>query len=803
MSVVFTHRGTHAVMYFSGALDWDSAVEITDTLETLVSHFFYRTVEVVVTSDGGGTDALEHILSAMRRWEAGGVRLVTRAVGAAQSAGALLVSFGTERVAAPHARLRYHRVAQFDPGAVTADRARALERSLRRLDVDIFARLARRALATGDTAPSTPRAEPSDHAVLEHLVGRRGRRKGRSNVERLADTLAGRVAAAVNAGDEAALVRLYTRLTALDCVISPALACTLRLIDRVDTHYQPVRPASDAEADPVLLVPEWRALYPPDGEVPLKALVRHALILGETGSGKSASAVMPPLAALARAPRSICAGGLVIDPKHELESLLAAHAPDRLRRVVASETVLDVMAGARWSLAADLEAGRWRAAAVRVMRRVLSLVPDVPAAVLEARSTRDDAYWDIEGTDLLISVLAVLLMLLSPRSPDPEALAGDDEAVLQWLRPFHAQAGGEGAERGPNLIALAAWALRGPLMRRCASRAPAPVLHCGDDSDPEFASFAAFRFSGDSGSGDWLFARVARALLSHGQSLSHEAREVLEQVLVYWKGLAEVERTFAGVLGAAVASTSALGAPAVAHTLYFGPEPGCRAAQRAQRCVDFALAVSPQSPGHFYVFQPARDGLDNLIAVALKAMFFEAVLADPHRLRGDPSLPIVAYAADEFQRYITSDRIHGEQGFFDTARSFRGACIVACQSVASLEHALAHGGGGARRDEAALSMLWTNTSTKLVFRTTDPNTAKRLEALCPQRRGYTHVVRARPPATLAPGECYAALPDGRFERRQLEPLLLERPTLALPEPESESAPPARERGAERDPTEKE
>ena len=31
--------------------------------------------------------------------------------------------------------------------------------------------------------------------------------------------------------------------------------------------------------------------------------------------------------------------------------------------------------------------------------------------------------------------------------------------------------------------------------------------------------------------------------------------------------------------------------------------------------------------------------------------------------------------------------------------------------------------------------------------------------------------RIRPLSTLAPGECYAALADGRFERRQLEPVL--------------------------------
>ena len=39
-------------------------------------------------------------------------------------------------------------------------------------------------------------------------------------------------------------------------------------------------------------------------------------------------------------------------------------------------------------------------------------------------------------------------------------------------------------------------------------------------------------------------------------------------------------------------------------------------------------------------------------------------------------------------------------------------------------------------------------------------------ALCPGD-GPDRVVAVRPPTTLRPGECYASLPDGRFERRQL------------------------------------
>ena len=420
------------------------------------------------------------------------------------------------------------------------------------------------------------------------------------------------------------------------------------------------------------------------------------------------------------------------------------------------------MSGQRWSIDEDVCTGRCLSAANAVLRRVVSFVPDIPAQVIENRASSHDPYWSLEGTELLLTVLALLLLLLRPGAPGRDAYASAPAEARQWIGAFYARARGETGEgRGPNVVALAAWALRGPLMGMCAAR---PLESPGG---------VTFMVEGEEDtSGGWCAAHVARALLDHGGLLTGEARTVLERLIVYWAKLARVRNTFAGVLGSAVGSTATFAVPAVATTLYFGVEPGFHSAALSGEGVDFARAVSREGEGHLYVFQPARDQLDNLIAIALKAAFFEAVLADPDRARGAADMPLTLYVADEFQRYVTSDRVHGEQSFFDTCRSFRAAC-VACQSVASLEHKLAQGGGGERRDDAAVNMLWTNTATKMAFRTTDGNTAVRLESLCPERRGLVDVVRARPPSTLAVGECYAALADGRFERRQLEPLALE------------------------------
>ena len=97
--------------------------------------------------------------------------------------------------------------------------------------------------------------------------------------------------------------------------------------------------------------------------------------------------------------------------------------------------------------------------------------------------------------------------------------------------------------------------------------------------------------------------------------------------------------------------------------------------------------------------------------------------------------------------------------------------MLACQSIASIEHALARRGGGGVQDRAAVSIVWNNTGSKFFFRSTDPRTADRVDDLCPRLPGLAPVTHVRPLSSLAPGECYAVLADGRFARRQLDPVL--------------------------------
>ena len=134
-----------------------------------------------------------------------------------------------------------------------------------------------------------------------------------------------------------------------------------------------------------------------------------------------------------------------------------------------------------------------------------------------------------------------------------------------------------------------------------------------------------------------------------------------------------------------------------------------------------------------------------------------------------PGLPLVCYLADECQRFVTHDPIHGEAGFIEASHTFGTCCLLACPSLSSLENAFSARGATVEESRAAAALLWTSTATKLVFRTTDGPSIDRVAELAPRRPGLAPAVRVRPLSELGPGECVALTADGRFERRRLEP----------------------------------
>ena len=280
---------------------------------------------------------------------------------------------------------------------------------------------------------------------------------------------------------------------------------------------------------------------------------------------------------------------------------------------------------------------------------------------------------------------------------------------------------------------------------------------------------------GRSGAADMpalALVKLLRDKLPDGQ-----AEALCELIEHSWNPMARTEHQgqYIGVYGHARTCFTDFADKTPAWTLYFGCEPYYQSVLAHGRAdflpLDFRGAVADTDPARrrLYLFQPRLDQNEAIVAKALKAAFFEAVLANRRRRLDGPSMPLVAYVADEFHRFITSDRHHGEQSFLDTCRSFGAFCVLACQSVASLEHALAGSGNNGALNHAAVSILLNNTGNKLFFRSTDRALHERVAQLCPGGGALGKLTEVRPLSTLRPGECYAALSDGRFERRRLLP----------------------------------
>ena len=243
---------------------------------------------------------------------------------------------------------------------------------------------------------------------------------------------------------------------------------------------------------------------------------------------------------------------------------------------------------------------------------------------------------------------------------------------------------------------------------------------------------------------------------------------------------------YAGCLGAAGSILYEFSRPGLERVVFFGCEPSvtARAQQphdesgndgrdRAQRptLLDFRDAVSNRgsSPGVIYVYQPSRHKHDELIAKACKTLFFEAVLDSAERREADHAMPLAGYIADEFQRFITADPVHGEQSFLDVCRSFGAFAVLASQSVASLRYALRDLEPDADKRNSAIDIICGNTGTKMFFRTSDEETSRRTRTISPILPDGKALIESRPLSTLGTGECYASFSDGRFERVQVDP----------------------------------
>ena len=718
------------VINFSEPVSGAACIDLIDRIRALRDDLFFAEVQLRLSSPGGEVSALEYFVEAARDIRSGGFRIDTHAVTRVSSAAAVMLSLGDIRTAHPKAALLYHtgRVAGVR-GAVTATQAASIADALNNVDDEIIGLLAERVADSSSPAGTTPseRFSPADWQVIGRLSPANARRPDTA-LRRFRK----RVVEAFDGGQEK-LRALYADFCALDAPVSPWLALELGLIDSVGDGEPEV---GERAADPGLNIPQWDRLYP-GGQVPRHALTRHALILGESGSGKTVSGILPVVSAIVQdeAPVS-CA--LVIDPKFELYLAIRSMAGPgvRVRLLHADKDSLNLMTGPH-SIADDVAAGSWMSAARKILARASGFSAS-PARILAGKppASPRNAFWEMEGSRLAQAVLAFTL-LISHEGRVEGLLAKGDRLLMVGICPkrlarFARFAGLSPDADGPSVNALAA--------AKC-------VL---DDffSEPRRA------------------ANIINVLNKDG--IADADSDAIRREIIYWDNMSKAENHFAGAIAEARTCFYAFSDPAPAKALMFGVE-------GAPATVDFSrdMGDSPARDGGrtIYVLQPGDSDGNSLIAKSIKAAFFEAVLASPSRREHGGEMPLVGYIADEFHRFATTDESHGEQNFLDRCRSFGTACVLATQSDASIAHALEL--AGEPSPGTAIRLLLTNTATKLAFRSTEAGVHHLIDGICPGS-GPHRVTALRPPSTLRPGECYASLPDGRFERRQLKPLDLSR-----------------------------
>ena len=468
------------------------------------------------------------------------------------------------------------------------------------------------------------------------------------------------------------------------------------------------------------------------------ALGRHVLILGETGSGRTASGILPILRAAARygADSSMAPAALVIDVKREIYPALSSGViePERIlpfdvrnptlalhlfegqpmsdprfgnrefitarlfalsRYAMAESTARDPfwIQQTRLSIAAmvgiDLEIykksgvvglrifwGRVRAAiaaSLEARKREKPIHGDTYHRAWEQMQTAMDSYAAVAGLsrahqklrDALITTWYDVRLSTNSviRGKQFAALLKQISEILKKQRPS-----------GRSRTALVAARAVGTHLQRISAEIETSCLSAGDslggvlsyNRDNYFALhrnllLLAAQHSQDGSENLVLAAYHEAALQQHVHPVDAG----------FIRNLASLARnTFTSLIAVILNILEEFTSPALTHALSLNPF------EAPTRHVSVRETIED---GKWLVYSPSgASPAVETVGRALKSKFFEFTFRRRNRLR-----PFV-YACDEFHRFVTDDPESGEQNFLDRCRAFRGICVLATQSIASI-----------------------------------------------------------------------------------------------------------------------
>lgn len=160
--------------------------------------------------------------------------------------------------------------------------------------------------------------------------------------------------------------------------------------------------------------------------------------------------------------------------------------------------------------------------------------------------------------------------------------------------------------------------------------------------------------------------------------------------------------------------------------------------------------------GDLVVYAPdSSSPIADMVGRCLKAKFFEFAFQRENKVR-----PFF-YVVDEAHRFLTSGTQDGEQSLLDRCRAYRTGVVLATQSVASMMYRLEQSAGGSRN---ALQIILNNCGNALYFRTPDIQTQENLQQRIPgpPKPDRPHVIKVRPLTSLGVGNCYALRCNGSW-----------------------------------------
>lgn len=376
--VTFVDEPKHRLIRINSDITDEVVYEVIDHLVEAKEVYQYPKAVIEISSPGGAIPSLDYFLERMKLIRSDGSFLIeTQALTSCASAAAVILSMGDRSYASPTGKLQYHysRASMEGNRGITAQYAKSLRKQLDEIDHNMIDRIWE---WRGPRIAQKVKEKFKGCVPLPMKEEKGGWREIRWENEPILNELYKRLLEPlvtdeimtrkdvnrVLKGDEVEIIgkekiwytSLWKSLFRLDMEIEPKWAEMFGLIDEVGFHFNSnLHPRDGGNTTQTgalhvshFEIPEWKNLGA--DRLPEDEPLRHYFFVGETGSGKSASGILPLTRALLRGSSSQIVSNslrkdmpmsnsssrpnlLIIDPKQEIVHELLASESEKPRKV--------------------------------------------------------------------------------------------------------------------------------------------------------------------------------------------------------------------------------------------------------------------------------------------------------------------------------------------------------------------------------------------------------------------------------------------------------------------------------------